>query len=89
MEATRREALKALAATAAVGAVGARPSTTNKVCLIQLDDVSEAVRETASTPALDYLVSTGRVLPLVAAPNCSNFRAKVETGRYSIRPENG
>jgi len=59
------------------------------VCLIILDDVGLDLLSSSHTPVIDRLVTAGTVYDrFVAAPSCSNFRAKVETGYYSIRPEN-
>ncbi len=61
-----------------------------KTLLIQIDDLDSEVHAVSLTPNLDtYKVTwTDKTEQFVASPNCSNFRAKVETGLYTIRPEN-
>lgn len=60
-----------------------------KVCLLTLDDVGFDLLDRADTPEIDALRIAGlEFTRFVAAPNCSNFRAKLETGLYSPRPRN-
>jgi len=60
-----------------------------KLLLITIDDVGFDLLSSAPTPKLDSIRANGKNFSrFVTAPNCSNFRAKVDSGRYSPRPEN-
>ena len=60
-----------------------------KTLLVSIDDLGLERMERTRTPYLDHLLATWWTHDrFVAAPYCSNFRAKVESGHYSIRPEN-
>lgn len=59
------------------------------VLLVVMDDVGLDLQAVAQTPTLDAIAAAGVVQDrFVAAPTCSNMRAKLETGLYSIRPQN-
>lgn len=59
------------------------------VLLVVLDDVGNEMLEVGRTPYLEWLKGQAVVYDrFVAAPNCSNARAKFESGFYSIRSRN-
>lgn len=78
-----------LALSIGCATVGAVPRAGQPVLYITIDDVGPELLEASDTPFLDRLASLGVVYDrFVAGPACSNTRAKVETGFYSMRPRN-
>ena len=65
------------------------PDNVLGVVIVVLDDIGPPEVALAPTPTLDSIAAMGRTYPVTwGGPSCSNFRAQLNSGRYSFRPEN-